>query len=752
MKRLIVIIVLLFASVITVGDSTRGRYSGRGVYRGTTQGQILFWADALRAWTPTETNELFWDDTNKRFGIKTGSPFYDLDVPGNLRSNDIRFNYRTPSVMVSFIFDDGNDTDNTIMLPVFSGQGEVACSAIITNLLNTGGHLTTAQLQELVDAGWEVMSHTVTHPDLTALTEAQIITELSDSKDALEGLGFTINNLVYPGNKANTLVRQVARKYYKAARGNLVHAQNEIVLDTWGLRHFNMDDHTDIATYQGYVDTAETNNTWLIFNLHDTDSDDATTMNTLIDYIQAKSIPIVTIEQGMALGGNIIDTGDPFSVSEKGSYFRTPIKIKSFTNQAGFFSIVNSSELPVMSIDTNQRRMGLGTETPTYKMEINFDATIDTSWKFAGFDGIAIVGGDSEFRIVSTDGGSTGSGLVLAQVDVSEATDFENEWALYRKTNGDGTGDGTLRISYGTNTDFSANTSKVIFSSVANSLSIIGTVNNTDGGSLDLLEQYATGGFGFASSTGFRTTYNGDTNTFHIQSGNGTTVNSRLSIQHDSGNIGIGEIAPETRVEVTGTAPYLTLHNSTEENGDGGRESRINFKGEQDGTEETTLARIEVSHDGVADDEKGKIVLSVNDGNDGDTPTDVLKISADGSTAVGDGGTTNYTQVSATGDVSFVGTAKINGLKLNTVAKTGAYTATATDDVITCGAGNQTFTIDLPAVVDGKVFYIKNVGTGTITVDANTTGGTTIDGVNTKALAQYESLQVIADASVYWAI
>ena len=119
-----------------------------------------------------------------------------------------------------------------------------------------------------------------------------------------------------------------------------------------------------------------------------------------------------------------------------------------------------------------------------------------------------------------------------------------------------------------------------------------------------------------------------------------------------------------------------------------------------------------------------------------------------GSMDIGDG--TNETQISATGVLTMAGNAAINGLKLNIVAKTAAYTATATDDVITCGAGNETFTIDLPAALDGKVYYIKNVGTGVITVDADTTGSTTIDGDTTQTVNQYECLQVISDASVYW--
>ena len=123
-----------------------------------------------------------------------------------------------------------------------------------------------------------------------------------------------------------------------------------------------------------------------------------------------------------------------------------------------------------------------------------------------------------------------------------------------------------------------------------------------------------------------------------------------------TGNVGFSEIAPETLFEMTSTVPYVTLHNNTEENSDGGRESRINFKGEQDGTEETTLARIEVSHDGSADDEKGKFVISVNDGDDGNTPTDRFTIDAAGTIHLGDG-TTNSTQISAIGDLLFVGSA-----------------------------------------------------------------------------------------------
>ena len=73
----------------------------------------------------------------------------------------------------------------------------------------------------------------------------------------------------------------------------------------------------------------------------------------------------------------------------------------------------------------------------------------------------------------------------------------------------------------------------------------------------------------------------------------------------------------------------ITLNN-VHSDADGARVTRHDFKGEQSGGEQTTLARIEISHDGAADDEKGKMVLSTNDGSDTDTPTDRVKIDADG--------------------------------------------------------------------------------------------------------------------------
>ena len=92
--------------------------------------------------------------------------------------------------------------------------------------------------------------------------------------------------------------------------------------------------------------------------------------------------------------------------------------------------------------------------------------------------------------------------------------------------------------------------------------------------------------------------------------------------------IGIGTSTPTVKVDIEASQPYVTLKNTTEEDTDGGREVRIDFEGEQSGGEASTLARLEVSHDGAADDEKGKLVISTNDGSDGSAPTTAVTIDA----------------------------------------------------------------------------------------------------------------------------
>ena len=121
---------------------------------------------------------------------------------------------------------------------------------------------------------------------------------------------------------------------------------------------------------------------------------------------------------------------------------------------------------------------------------------------------------------------------------------------------------------------------------------------------------------------------------FRINDGNDGASPTARMVLDSSGQLGIGTTTPGTQVEVDGATPYITLKNNTHEDTDGGRESRIIFEGEQSGGEISTLARIQASHDGTADDEAGDLIFSVNDGSDGTAPTERLRIHSNGRSEV----------------------------------------------------------------------------------------------------------------------
>lgn len=112
------------------------------------------------------------------------------------------------------------------------------------------------------------------------------------------------------------------------------------------------------------------------------------------------------------------------------------------------------------------------------------------------------------------------------------------------------------------------------------------------------------------------------------------------------------------------------------------------------------------------------------------------------------------------GNVAFwvkgdTGAVLVNGLHLNIVKKTEAYTATAIDDTIIGDATGGAFTVTLPAAstVTGKIYNIKkiDVSANAITIDGD--GAETIDDSATQALSsQYDSLTIQSDGTEYWII
>lgn len=130
--------------------------------------------------------------------------------------------YSRPTVLQWF--DDCNDTDYTNAYPVMSALGLPATIAFLSSALDAATKLTTANCNTLYAAGWDLVNHTTTHPNLTSITAQQVADEFDTCTNVLNTNGWTrtIDVAVYPQGATNTTVDGVAASRFRIARGGRV--------------------------------------------------------------------------------------------------------------------------------------------------------------------------------------------------------------------------------------------------------------------------------------------------------------------------------------------------------------------------------------------------------------------------------------------------------------------------------------------------------------------------------------------------
>jgi hypothetical protein len=160
------------------------------------------------------------------------------------------------------------------------------------------------------------------------------------------------------------------------------------------------------------------------------------------------------------------------------------------TDSTTFFQVLDADAgNPIVNVDSTNERFGVGTNAPLCLFQVT-DGTISTNdWHDATYDKFLFVGTDFQFALVDTDDGSWGASMIFRQVDGNV---YENSWAMIRQTNGDGAGDGSLRYTYGTALDPTANTSVVTFTT-GGVIKSTGGAQLGDGGTTDYLQVESDG-------------------------------------------------------------------------------------------------------------------------------------------------------------------------------------------------------------------------------------------------------------------
>ena len=176
---------------------------------------------------------------------------------------------------ISYTFDDGCSNQFAVAIPMFDARGfKLTLFPIVgaTNNMFPGW----SKLQNAAAKGHEIASHTLTHPNLAQLPDAQQTTELKDSRAAINA---NVSSqkclaLAYPycveANEALT------SQYYIAARGGSGQLVPRTPPNFMNISSFVCGPEGSVQTPQDFnnlADRAVAANAWCVYMIHGIDND-----------------------------------------------------------------------------------------------------------------------------------------------------------------------------------------------------------------------------------------------------------------------------------------------------------------------------------------------------------------------------------------------------------------------------------------------------------------------------------------------
>ncbi len=133
--------------------------------------------------------------------------------------------------MIALTFDDGFLNTVHVALPVLASRGFPATVFLVTDHVGQFNDwpaqgravprlplLDWSAAEELSAAGWEIGSHTQTHPDLTRLASDEVRSEVIGSREVLEQqLGVRVTTFAYPYGRYCDRVREIVGGAFASA-------------------------------------------------------------------------------------------------------------------------------------------------------------------------------------------------------------------------------------------------------------------------------------------------------------------------------------------------------------------------------------------------------------------------------------------------------------------------------------------------------------------------------------------------------
>jgi peptidoglycan/xylan/chitin deacetylase (PgdA/CDA1 family) len=117
-----------------------------------------------------------------------------------------------PPKPVVLSFDDGYHTDFTVALPVLRKQHWTGVLNLEVRNLQPVWGTRPGMVRKMIAAGWEVDAHTLTHPDLTTVSPAELKRQVAGSRAEIKRrFGVPVDFFCYPSGRYNDAVLAAVR-------------------------------------------------------------------------------------------------------------------------------------------------------------------------------------------------------------------------------------------------------------------------------------------------------------------------------------------------------------------------------------------------------------------------------------------------------------------------------------------------------------------------------------------------------------
>jgi len=242
---------------------------------------------------------------------KTITIFHTIAGIGYLTTDDFSLKEENPGNqsfnrgLISLTYDDGWKSIYSGAFPITQRYNYPGTLYLVTDYLNTSNHMTTSDIRAMQNAGFEVGSHTVSHPHLPLLTANQVNAQLYDSKTILQSQFGPVTAFASPFGEYNSTILSQISQFYTSHRStdsgmNTKNDFNPMVIKAETVRS-----DTTTAQINQWISQAKTDKVWLVLTFHQIDSSGTlyatspTKFDSILASIKNQGVPVVTIDQAL---------------------------------------------------------------------------------------------------------------------------------------------------------------------------------------------------------------------------------------------------------------------------------------------------------------------------------------------------------------------------------------------------------------------------------------------------------------------